>query len=105
MLPISFVDIKWCASNQMIQEKAENSPEVYDYISTAIMTNEDEKTQHITAPKFSLACITDSESLPEHCAKGKERVNRQRGERMNFLIGGHLRKLFKKPAALHGLSM
>lgn len=71
---------KWCASNQMLQEKAENSPEVYDYIGTVIATNEDEKTQHITAPKFS-PVITDSESLPERCAKGKERVNRQSGER------------------------
>ncbi len=46
MLPISFVDIKWCASNQMLREEAENSTAVYDYIGTAIVTNEGEKTQH-----------------------------------------------------------
>lgn len=78
MLPISFVDIKW---RPIKCYEAENSTAVYDYIGTAILTNEGEKTQHITAPKFSVVFITDSESLPEHCAKGKERVNRQRSER------------------------
>lgn len=46
MPSISFVDIKWCASNQMLREEAENSTAVYDYIGTAIVTNEGEKTQH-----------------------------------------------------------
>lgn len=69
---------------------------------TTSVTNEFEwggGTQHkIALLKFTLEFITDSESLPKHCAQGKQRVNWQKTEHWTSWSEG-IWESFKKPAA------